>query len=69
MNLPLERIECEALLSITLEKKYAKYLKDFTRQEFESDFLLSEEHIEEIFGYLANFQEDALMVRPPILYA
>jgi len=39
MNLPLERIECEALNPSTLEKKYAKYLKDFTKKEFENEFL------------------------------
>ena len=32
-----------------LEKKYAKYLKDFSRKEFESEFLLGEERIDEVF--------------------
>jgi hypothetical protein len=69
MNLPLERIECEALNPSTLEKKYAKYLKDFTKKEFENEFLLGEEHIEEVFSYLSSFIEQALMSHPPILYA
>jgi len=60
MNLPLEKIRCEALISENLEKKYAKYLADFTKKEFENEFLLGEDHIEEVFGYLANFIEDAL---------
>ena len=65
MNLPLERIECEALKQSTLEKKYGKYLKDFT----ENEFLLGEEHIEEVFSYLSSFIEQALMLHPPIHYA
>jgi hypothetical protein len=60
MNLPLEKIRCEALISENLEKKYAKYLADFTKKEFENEFLLGEDHIEEVFGYLANLIEDAL---------
>jgi hypothetical protein len=69
MNLPLEKIECEALSTSILEKKYAKYLKDFTKKEFENEFLLGEEHIEEVFSYLSSFIEQALMSHPPILYA
>ena len=69
MNLPLERLECEALRPDMLERKYAKYLKDFTKKEFENEFLLGEDHIEEVFGYLASFIEEAIMTRPPVLYA
>ena len=69
MNLPLEKLECVGLRNDTLEKKYSKYLKDFTKQEFENEFLLGEDHIEEVFGYLATFIEDALMSRSPLLYA
>jgi subtilase family serine protease len=69
MNLPLEKLECESLKNETLEKKYAKYLKDFTKQEFENEFLLGEDHIEEVFGYLSSFIEESLMSRSPLLYA
>ena len=49
MNLNLERIQCDKLMQEALEKKYAKYLKDFSRKEFESEFLLGEERIDEVF--------------------
>jgi hypothetical protein len=69
MNLPCERIECKQLRSEALERRYAQYLKDFTKKEFENEFLLSEDHIEEVFGYLASFIEDTIFTKPTILYA
>jgi hypothetical protein len=45
LNLELERFSCSGLSKSNIEKKYAKYLPDFTKKEFES-FLLSEDHID-----------------------
>ena len=60
MNLNLERLQCDKLLQATLEKKYAKYLKDFTRKEFESEFLLGDDRIDEVFQLLTSFIEGAV---------
>ena len=69
LNLELEKLVCEPLKQAALEKRYVKYLKDFTQKEFENEFLLSEDHIEEIFGMLTRFVEDSLFSKSPILYA
>lgn len=69
MNLELERVQCEALFQDVLERRYAKYLKDFTRKEFESTFLLGEDRLDEVFGMLTVFIEEALFERPPVIYA
>jgi hypothetical protein len=69
MNLELERIECENLRTEALEKRYLSYLKDFTQKEFENEFLLGEDHMEEVFGYLTSWLEDALLSRSTLLYA
>jgi hypothetical protein len=69
MNLELERVSCDQIRQDSIEKRYAKYLKDFSRKEFEQEFLLSEERIEETFGMLASFIEQTLFERPQILYA
>lgn len=60
MNLNLEAVECKPLLQSTLEKKYAKYLYDLSKKEFD-DLLFSEEHIDELFTYFTNFVEDVLI--------
>ena len=60
LNLQLEKVVCEGLRQSELEKRYGRYLKDFSREEFEQEFLLSEDRIDEVFGVLAAFIEDAL---------
>ncbi len=35
MNLQLERLYCTGIEQINLEKKYSKYLADFSKKEFE----------------------------------
>jgi hypothetical protein len=52
-----------------LEKRYSKYLADFSRKEFENEFLLSEDRIDEVFNILTGFIEDALFTNSPIIYA
>lgn len=58
MNLKLERVFCNQLTYTALEKRYAKFLKDFTRKEFETEFLLGEDHIDEVFSIYTSFLED-----------
>jgi hypothetical protein len=69
MNLELERVRCDDLTQDVIEKKYSKYLLDFSRKEFEQQFLLSEDRVDEVFGILCSFIEDTLFKRPPVLYA
>ncbi|TNV85361.1 hypothetical protein FGO68_gene3696 [Halteria grandinella] len=69
MNLELESVKCEDVRQEVLEKKYARYLKDMSKREFEQEFLLGEERIEETFGYLSKFIEDTLLTRPKFIYA
>lgn len=40
-----------------------------SRKEFEQEFLLGEERIEETFSYLSGFIEDTLINKPKIIYA
>jgi hypothetical protein len=35
MNLQLERVYCNAIEQINLEKRYSKYLADFSKKEFQ----------------------------------
>ena len=69
MNLELERVRCDELTQDVIEKRYSKYLLDFSRKEFEQQFLLSEDRVDEVFGILCSFIEDTLFKRPPVLYA
>ena len=70
MNLQLERIYCKELTQETLERRYIKYLKGgISKKEFENEFLLSEDHIDEVFSLLCAFVEDALIHKPEVLYA
>ena len=69
MNLPLERLYCSSIEQLKLEKKYSKYLADFSKKEFEEQFLLSEDRIDEVFRLFGNFIEDVLFEHPPVLYA
>ena len=69
MNLPLERVYCRDLEQINIEKKYSKYLADFSKKEFEQEFLLSEERIDEVFHIFSSFIEDMLFDRTPVIYA
>lgn len=69
MNLPLERVYCTGIEQIQLEKRYSKYLADFSKKEFEQEFLLSEDRIDEVFMLLSDFIEDVLFERAPVIYA
>lgn len=69
MNLPLERIYCKDIQQIELEKRYSKYLADFSKKEFEQEFLLSEDRIEEVFKILSDFIEEGLFTKSPVIYA
>ena len=60
MNLDLEKICCDSLIQSSLERKYAKYLIDLSRKEFE-DLLMCEENLDEVFSYFSEFIEDALI--------
>jgi hypothetical protein len=69
MNLDLERLTCNELHQTQLEKRYSKYLSEFSRKEFENEFLLSEERIDEVFNIMTSFIEEALFTNSPIIYA
>jgi hypothetical protein len=64
MNLKLERVTCESLMQDALEKRYSKYLRDFSRKEFEQEFLLTDERIDEVFGLFTSFIERCLVHGP-----
>lgn len=67
MNLDLERVYCENIRSEKLEKRYISHLHDYSSKEFESEFLMGEERIDEVFGLLTNFIEETLF--KTIIYA
>lgn len=69
MNLPLEKVYCTGIEQIHLEKRYSKYLADFSKKEFEQEFLLSEDRIDEVFKLFSDFIEDVLFERSPVIYA
>lgn len=49
-------------------KKYSKFLSEFTKREFE-EFLMSEDHIDEVFEVFADFVEDCLVHQQKLLLA
>jgi hypothetical protein len=62
MNLEMERVRVDGVKQQEIEKRYAKYLKDMSRSEFEEDFLMSEGRIEEVFSILTGQIEKTLFV-------
>lgn len=62
MNLDLEKLTCDSMKDENLERRYAKYLSEFTKKEFD-DFLMSEDNIDYIFEQLASFVEDVVVNR------